>query len=42
MSLLNFEPSSPERTGKKRNLKVVFGVGAIAAVMDWTSVCLVH
>ena len=33
MSLLNFEPSSPERTGKKRSLKVVFGVGAIAAVM---------
>ena len=33
MSLLNFESSGPEHTGKKRSLKIVFGVGAIAAVM---------
>ena len=37
MSLLHFESSAPGPKGKKRSLKVVFGVGAIAAVMALSS-----
>jgi hypothetical protein len=37
MSMLNFESSGPAPKGKKRSLKVVFGIGAIAAVMALSS-----
>ena len=37
MSLLRFESSGPAPKGKKSSLKVVFGIGAIAAVMALSS-----